>query len=161
MASRLFSDCLYSTIESVSLCLMGILFREMLEGSTNALPNTNSYGEWPCVLDGVIFPHLDSHFLQAGIGDYAVVVRRSGDTWFLAAITDEMPRDLAVPADFLEAGQVYTAEIYQDGIDAHWLRNPYAVDILRRTYSHDDTIYLKLAAGGGAALRLLSEKGLP
>ena len=58
----------------------------------------------------------DSRTLQGEIGDYIVVARRDRNSldWYLGAITDENPRQLKVPLDFLGDCDC-RAEIYADG----------------------------------------------
>jgi alpha-glucosidase len=94
--------------------------------------------------------------LDARIGDYVVVARQERDTdqWFLGAITDEQGRTLDVALDFLPAGQRYVAEIYADGPDAHWLTNPHPVSITRQDVDATSRLTLRLAPGGGQAIRL-------
>ena len=94
--------------------------------------------------------------LAGELGRFVVVARQargSGD-WYIGAITDGLARTVAVSLSFLEEGQDYVAEIYRDGDDAHWDDNPYALTVDTKTVSRDDTLELKLAAGGGAAIKL-------
>jgi alpha-glucosidase len=99
--------------------------------------------------------------LDARIGDYVVVARqeRDGQDWFLGAITDEEGRTLEVPLSFLPAGRRYIAEIYADGPDAHWLTNPLPVTISRADVDAATTMTLRLAPGGGQAIRIRPAQG--
>jgi alpha-glucosidase len=96
----------------------------------------------------------DTRVLDAEIGDYVVVARqeRDGDEWYLGAITDEEARTFEITLDFLPDGD-YVAETYADGPDAHWLTNPFPVDISERFVRSGDTMTLQLAPGGGQAIR--------
>jgi alpha-glucosidase len=89
------------------------------------------------------------------VGDFVVFARqeRGTDDWYLGAITNEEAREVQVPLDFLDETMVYTAQIYRDGPDAHWKTNPYSIAIEERDVARGDTINIKLAAGGGAAIR--------
>lgn len=95
--------------------------------------------------------------LQGEVGEFVVMARqaRGSDEWFLGAVSDGAERQLAVPLDFLADGTTYTAEIYADGADAHWERNPYSFTIEKRPLRKGDTLPLWLAAGGGAAVRFV------
>jgi alpha-glucosidase len=97
----------------------------------------------------------ESLALAGAVGEFIVTARRErqGTDWYLGAVTDAHPRRLSVSLDFLEPGRDYVAEIYADGADADWQTNPYAIDISTREYTRSDTLELKLAAGGGAAIR--------
>ena len=96
---------------------------------------------------------------DAVIGDYVVTVRQDRNTpdWYLGAITDEQPRELDVKLDFLEPGAEYTAQIYADAPYADWESNPTAYTVSEQTVKSTDTLPLKLAAGGGTAIRFVKK----
>jgi alpha-glucosidase len=93
--------------------------------------------------------------LNAKIGKFITTVRkdRNSSDWYLGSITDESARTLDVKLDFLERGKRYQAIIYADGKDADVVSNPLPVEITTRTLDADTTITLKLAPGGGTAIR--------
>jgi alpha-glucosidase len=94
--------------------------------------------------------------IDARIGDYVVVARRErgGPSWFLGAITDEQARTFEVSLSFLPRGRSYIAEIYADGPHANWLTNPLPVTITRRPVTSASSLRLRLAPGGGQAIRI-------
>jgi len=83
------------------------------------------------------------------VGDFVAIARkqRGGEDWYLGAITDEQARQIGIPLSFLEHDQEYVATIYHDGDSGD-----YAID--ERVLDRHDTLDLKLAAGGGAAIRI-------
>jgi len=94
--------------------------------------------------------------LHGKIGDYVVVARRerNGPSWFVGAITDEEARTFDVPLSFLPPGRSFAAEIYADGPGAHWLTNPLPVTISRRRVTAATRLRIRLAPGGGTAIRI-------
>jgi alpha-glucosidase len=96
-----------------------------------------------------------SRTLQAEIGDYVVVARqqRGAADWYLGATTDENPRHLDIPLDFLAAGRRYEAQIYRDAAEANYLSNPTALVIEKRRVTARDHLEAALAPGGGLAVR--------
>ena len=94
--------------------------------------------------------------LAGRIGDYVAVARRArgGGDWFVGAITDEEGRTLDVPLDFLPPGRRYVAEIYADGATASWRDNPEAIAISSRHVTSTSRLRMRLAPGGGQAVRL-------
>jgi len=94
--------------------------------------------------------------LDGRIGDYVAVARkaRGKDEWFLGAITDEEARTLEVSLDFLPAGRRYVAEVYADGPGANWRDNPLPVAISRLPVTSASRPTLRLAPGGGVAVRI-------
>ena len=84
--------------------------------------------------------------------NYITLARRSGTNWFLGSITDENARDLDVPLSFLGGGE-YDAEIYADGPNA--AAQPKDSVLEKRRVNALTILKLKLAPGGGSAIRLV------
>jgi alpha-glucosidase len=101
----------------------------------------------------------DTRVLHAKIGDYVTIVRkeRDGDDWFLGSITDEVGRTLETPLDFLDRDRVYTAEVYRDADDTDWETNPTAYEVDRMEVDANTVLTLRLAPGGGQAIRFHPE----
>jgi alpha-glucosidase len=99
----------------------------------------------------------DTRMLDGAVGDFAVVARkeRGKPTWFLGGITDENGRDLDLKLDFLEPGARYRAEIYRDGDGADFRTNPRAIAIEKRNVTSADRMALRMAPGGGFAVRFV------
>ncbi|PIB36220.1 hypothetical protein BFP72_12875 [Reichenbachiella sp. 5M10] len=106
-------------------------------------------------IQDVVTDWEDSKLLDGQIGDYVAMARKSrtSEEWFVGAVTDENARELSVKLDFLDPGQKYVAEIYADAEDAHYVTNPMAVSIDSYQVDHTDELKMKLAAGGGQAIR--------
>jgi alpha-glucosidase len=113
------------------------------------------HAAWPFIRD-VAVDWDTTRVLAGAIGDYVAVARktRGEDEWFVGAISDEQPRDLRVSLDFLPAGRRYVAEVYRDGAGAHWLTNPFPLVVERRIVRSSTAYTLRLAPGGGQAMRL-------
>lgn len=88
-------------------------------------------------------------------GEFVAVVRRAGENYFLGAATDEQPRTLSLPLDFLKPGTKYRATIYADGPDADWKTNPTSYTISEREVSSADTLEVAMAPGGGQAVSFM------
>lgn len=105
----------------------------------------------------VVTDWSDTRVLNGEIGDFVTIARkdRNSDQWFLGAMTDENPRVLDAPLSFLDPGRRYRAEIYRDAPDAHWKTNREAIVIEAREVTAADTLDLRLAPGGGQAIRFV------
>lgn len=90
------------------------------------------------------------------IGKYITIARkaRHGDSWFIGSITNEEARNIDVALDFLDEGAAYRAMIYEDGPEADYERNPYEMTIRQINVAKGDTLHLRLARSGGAAIRI-------
>jgi len=101
----------------------------------------------------------DTKVLNGEIGDFITIARhqRDSDNWFVGAITDENARDTNIDFGFLSEGKTYEAIIYKDGKNAHWDKNPTAVDIQKIEITKSSSIKLHLAAGGGAAISIIAK----
>ena len=102
----------------------------------------------------------DTKILHAKIGEYITTVRkdRNSNDWYLGSITNEKARTLDVKLNFLDKEKKYTAEIYQDGKDADVTTNPLPVEIQTLEVNNSTTLTLKLAPGGGTAIRFSEVK---
>jgi alpha-glucosidase len=100
----------------------------------------------------------DTQVLNGEVGDFATIVRkdRKSDDWYLGSVTDEQARSLTARLDFLDANRTYTAQIYRDGDDADWQSNPQSIAIETREVKRGDALTLRLAAGGGQAIRFIA-----
>ena len=96
-----------------------------------------------------------SRTLAGEIGEYVVTARqgRNSKDWFLGALTNAQARKLSIPLNFLEPGKRYEAQIYSDGPGADWQAAPERVSISRRIVTARTILDLRLAAGGGQAIR--------
>ncbi|HEU4593330.1 MAG TPA: glycoside hydrolase family 97 protein [Steroidobacteraceae bacterium] len=103
----------------------------------------------------------ETRVLNGAVGDYVTMVRkdRNGEDWYLGTITDEHPRTLNIALDFLDANRRYYATIYRDGADAGYEGDPASIEIESRTVKRGDTLALKLAPGGGQAIRFSTRRG--
>ncbi|MCP4246419.1 MAG: glycoside hydrolase family 97 protein [bacterium] len=97
----------------------------------------------------------ETEVLHARIGDYVTIARkdRQSDDWYLGSITDENGRLLKANLNFLDPSRRYVAEVYRDGDDADWDTNPYAMTIERKQVTSITRLPLRLAPGGGTAIR--------
>lgn len=100
----------------------------------------------------------DTRVLNGEIGDYVTIARkeRGGENWYVGAVGDEQARNISFKLDFLTPGKRYKAEIYRDGDDADYrTEKRHAITIESKTVSSADTMALRIAPGGGFAIRLV------
>ncbi len=90
----------------------------------------------------------DIKVLDARVGDYLLLARRSGREWYLGALTDWKSRDLDLDLSFLPAGS-YKMEIFQDGINADRHAEDYKHMVV--TVRSGEKMKIHLAPGGGYA----------
>jgi alpha-glucosidase len=100
----------------------------------------------------------DTRMLAGEVGDYAVIARkqRGSPNWFLGAVGDEQERHFDVALDFLNPGRRYRAEIYRDGDNADYRTNPRDIVIEQRIVTSEDRLAMRIAPGGGAAVRFVA-----
>jgi alpha-glucosidase len=95
----------------------------------------------------------ETRFVEGAPAEYAVLARRHGDTWYVGAMTDEQPRDLQIPLDFLASDLSYEAQIFQDGDDSPG--DPHlGIDRREAEVTRGTTVSLSLASAGGGVLVL-------
>lgn len=106
--------------------------------------STSFISKFPTVWD-------ETKVLAASISNYIAVARKSGDNWFVGAMTNSQARELELEFSFLDDGE-YTIEIFEDGVNAHRFGNDYKKIV--RKVTKNDVIKLKMAPGGGWAARM-------
>ncbi len=109
---------------------------------------SNYYREPECMkfLSAVPSVWDDTKVLAAKVSDYVAIARRSGNTWYVGAMTDWNPRTLELNLNFLDSGN-YTMQIWKDGVNA----DKYAADFAREELqvNSESKIKVKMAPGGG------------
>jgi alpha-glucosidase len=103
----------------------------------------------------------ESLVLNGEIGDFVTIARkdRGSEDWYLGSITDEEARRLDVPLSFLTPGRSYRAQIYRDGPNADYRGRGKEIVIEERPVTSADTLILRLAPGGGQAIRFVTGRG--
>ena len=98
----------------------------------------------------------ESKALQGEIGEFIVQARRSGDDWFVGAMTGLQARDITInTADFLQKGKKYRVEMYNDD---PMLNTRTKVASTVQTLKAGKVLKLHLQPSGGAALRFVMVK---
>jgi alpha-glucosidase len=105
----------------------------------------------------------ETRVLNGEIGDYVTLARkdRNGDDWYMGGVTDEKERTLDLSLDFLDPGKTYVAEIYRDGDDGGIDGDRHAIAIETREARRGDAWSIRIAAGGGFAVRFKAPDALP
>ena len=123
-----------------------------------------NYGKYPAAfkfIRDVPTDWADTRVINGAVGEYATIARkdRASADWYVGAVTDGQARTLALPLSFLDAGKTYVAEIYRDG-DAADYRSERRFDLVteKRSVSARDVLQLRLAPGGGQAIRFTPQK---
>ncbi len=99
--------------------------------------------------------------LNGEVGDYVTIARkdRASDDWYLGAITDETERTVSVPLSFLDAKKTYVAQIYRDGPHAGMTGDArFDIVIEQKPVTAADTLSVRMAPGGGEAIRFKASK---
>ena len=107
------------------------------------------YRERPCADFIADIPVVwdETRVLEAKLGEYVVVARRSGNKWFIGGITNGDPRTVTVDLDFLAPNRIFHLTGFSDGMNA----DRWAMDYVRQETDICSTtvLTLKLARNGG------------
>jgi alpha-glucosidase len=93
----------------------------------------------------------ETKVIDAKLAEYVVIERKKENDWFVGSINDHSARTIKVPLSFLEEGE-YTAEIFSDAEDVN--TEPNHLKKENKIVSKKDILDIKLAGGGGMAIRL-------
>ena len=89
----------------------------------------------------------ETRFIGGTPESHIVLARRKGRDWYIGAMTNETARTVDIPLSLLGSGR-FEATIWRDGT------SPNDVERVARKVTSRDSLSIKLAAGGGAAIRL-------
>jgi alpha-glucosidase len=103
----------------------------------------------PTTWDETIVPH-------AKLGDYLVIVRKKGNDWYVAGMTDWTAREIEVDLSFLESGN-FTASICEDGTNAAKYSSDYRMR--KEKVDRSRKIKIVMAPGGGFVAKITKEDG--
>lgn len=102
----------------------------------------------PTVWDETKVPHAE-------VNQYITAARRHGEDWYVGTITNQTPRKLSVPLDFLDKG-TYQLDLYTDAEDVD--TDPNHLIKVTKVVTAKDKVEIVLAADGGAVMRLKKVK---
>ena len=118
---------------------------------------TNYIKEPECMEFLSVVPSVwdDTKVLKAKVGDYIAIARKSGDEWYIGAMTDWDARELSIELSFLGEGK-YKMISYKDGVNADRFARDYKKEIIEVTSSSE--LKVEMAPGGGWVARIIPIK---
>lgn len=131
----------------------------MFESPLTMLPDSPSdyYANDECTSFLTKIPVVwdETKIIDAKIGEYVILARRSGDDWYLAAITNWDARKLTVDLNFLGSGK-YNMNYFMDGKNT----NNRAIDFVHKSQKVDSstTIEMNLSSGGGWVAKIMRKQ---
>jgi alpha-glucosidase len=108
------------------------------------VPELEFYDLMPTVWD-------ETRVLQAAIGQYAIIARRSGGNWFIGAMNAGQNRTFTLPLDFLLPGQTYVANSYAQDLTVATRTH---IGISRSLVDTSSVLSFSLAPSNGQAWRI-------
>ena len=99
----------------------------------------------------------DTKVLNAKIGEHITTIRKDkySEDWYLGSITNEESRLFKINLSFLDKKSIYEAQIYADEENITWNKNANKIKISTRKVKSTDSLIIKLAQGGGTAIRFM------
>jgi alpha-glucosidase len=121
------------------------------------------YERWPQAFQFIKDVPTDwetTRVLHGELGEVATIARkdRHSEDWYVGSITNGDGRRLTLPLGFLTPSRSYRAEIYRDGDQADYRDAQHRFDLVAEqlTVTSTDTLPLRLAPGGGQAIRFVA-----
>ncbi|MFE5317554.1 glycoside hydrolase family 97 catalytic domain-containing protein [Paenibacillus sp. NPDC056579] len=96
--------------------------------------------------------------LEGYPGRYVSMARRSGEDWHVGTICAAGGRTAHIRLDFLDPGEAYTAEIYEEvfgQLDHYRFKHSTEITVRSESVTAGDTLHLPLRVNGGAVLRIV------
>ena len=87
--------------------------------------------------------------LDGRVGEYLIVARKKGYTWYIGAITNWEERDIVLDLSALPGFGAKSGKIFRDGLNANRVAKEYVTE---QVQVMGNTLKLHLAKGGGAVM---------
>ena len=95
----------------------------------------------------------DSKAIEGKIGEYVVLVRRNGDTYYIAGMNGGDAREVEIDfSKILPEDTVAKAEIVRDTVNSDKLPRDYKQEVI--DVNSESKLKLKMEKGGGFAIKL-------
>lgn len=88
----------------------------------------------------------ETRVLDGKVGEYIVTARRSGDTWYVGAMTNWTARSVELDLGFLGDGN-HTMQVWKDGVNAHRQAKDFKQE--KDYVSISSKVKIEMAPGGG------------
>ena len=92
--------------------------------------------------------------LDGKVGEYIAMARRSGDEWYVGAMTDWSARELVFDLSFLPEGE-YKVVVYKDGVNAYRIASDFKTEEI--SLPADRKLTAVMAPGGGFAAKIVKK----
>lgn len=89
--------------------------------------------------------------LDGKVGEYIAIARRSGQDWYVGAMTDWNAREMTLDLSFLPEGD-YKVELYRDGVNADRAACDYRKEVI--DLPTDRLLKITMAPGGGFVAKI-------
>lgn len=89
--------------------------------------------------------------LDGKVGEYIAIARRSGQDWYVGAMTDWNAREMTLDLSFLPEGD-YKVELYRDGVNADRAACDYRKEVME--LPSDRLLKITMAPGGGFVAKI-------
>lgn len=127
----------------------------ILSSPMTMLPDSPSdyYREKECTqfLSQIPVEWDETRLLDGKMASYTALARRSGNDWYIGAITNWDERTLTINTDFLAPGK-YLLEAVQDGLNANTRAENY--QLIRKDITAGTPITIEMRSGGGWVARI-------
>lgn len=131
---------------------MYVVYESPLQMLADSPSNYRRDQECTTFIAGVPVTWDETRLLAAKKGDYIIIARRNGDTWYIGAMTDWDGRKLETDLSFLPQGE-YMMEVFSDGINADKHGEDYRHVTVKA--GSDGKLAIDMAPGGGWVAKIV------
>ncbi len=100
---------------------------------------------------------MPAHFnnikvIDGEIGAFITVARKAGENWFVGSLTNREARNISIDLGFLDINTKYSATLYKDSKESHFLNNKESYNIEKISVDSKTNLSVFLSPGGGHAM---------
>jgi alpha-glucosidase len=145
------NNTVHSTLSN-QMALMVVNYSPM-QMAADLVENYNSHPAFR-LLQQIPSTWDESRVIAASIGEYVVVARRRGTTWFIAGITNEYSREISIPLNFLDDAADYSLEACLDAPSSNFTTSPESYVLQSGKVKSTTPFTFWMAPGGGGVIVL-------
>ncbi len=99
----------------------------------------------------------DTKAIEGKIGEYVVLARRKGDSWYIGGMNNQTARDVTIDlSKILPADKNYNVEIVRDCENSNKVASDYILET--KEVSSDKILKIRMEQGGGFAMKITPKR---
>ena len=146
------NDCPASEGTRAHQAALYVLFYAPLQMLCDSPTQYAKYPEYTSFIASVPTNWDESKAIDAKLGEYVVLARRKGDTWYIAGICDKKGKEVEIDLSKIVPEGSYTAEVFADTVNSN--KTPMDASVSTKIVESSEKMKMSMKIGGGFVIKL-------